>query len=302
MEKRTLSKLAVASLTLSIASFISITVIILHRYSIVDIEYFGGENYLSIIILITTMALAIGAIPALVLNIAALILIKRNNLRGKVAAVISIIFIIIIVMLYISSVFYDIFIYPSKHAEGHLINSIHGSLKFLPMAESLWRSQDCDGNGIKDYWTYDVSCFHRTYRSDNDTKIAFIPIDVARADMALASMPGDINPFGTPLIESWTNVMTAPKSGYCFMAMVTDEKGILYNQNLVGPNKILATNNSKFAFVTYPDVYACSGVRTFIINEEGTIYCRDMGSDANKIILRWPKPEELKSKWKMLDY
>lgn len=133
----------------------------------------------------------------------------------------------------------------------------------------------------------------------------FIDLCLAKADMAPASMVGGTIPFGIPQIEPWTNVKTEAKAGYRFQAMVEDDMGIPYNQNPVGPNNILATNKSKYAFVAYPDWYGISGIGTYILNEKGQVYSQDMGSDANKIVLRWPKPTELegkKSKWHGDDY
>ena len=167
-------------------------------------------------------------------------------------------------------------------------NSAIASLKDLCSTEAVWRQQDVDGNGIKDYWTYDVSCFNRMYRADGTTKINFIDISFARADASRAE--DDV--FGFPAIEPWstgpTQLLSAPKSGYWFQVMELDESGGPYNQNEIGENKIPATNNTKFAFVAYPDVYGSTGINIFIMNEAGTIYQTDPGSDEDKIVLQWP--------------
>ncbi|MBI5779780.1 MAG: DUF2950 family protein [Planctomycetes bacterium] len=284
MEKKPLSKLAVASFVIPTTSIVAGIIAIIIGASNINTERYIG-HYLKEILIIIVVMLAIANIPAFGIGIMALIRVKRNNLRGKWMADWGIIlsFIIILATLFILNV--------GGHGHGGLAaneNSAAATLKLITSAEAVWRQQDCDGNGINDYWTYDISCFHRAYRPNNTTKLAFISIDVARADMAPASKPGGIMPFEYPQIEPWINIATTPKSGYCFQAMVTDEKGMPYNQNPVGPNKLLATNGSKYAFVAYPDAYAMSGINTFIINEEGTIYANDTGSDANKIILTWP--------------
>src|SRR3989339_438205 len=162
-------------------------------------------------------------------------------------------------------------------------------LKYLPNAESLWFHQDVDGNGIKDYWTYDVSCFHLALRSDN-TKISFIPLDLARAD-ANPVKPGIFGDKYFRIIDL-TEVTPTPKSGYLFRAMELDEKGNPYNQELV--NGVPATNKSEFAFVAYPSVYGITGVKTYIINQTGTVYYTDCGSDAETIVLRWPGEQPFK--------
>lgn len=77
-----------------------------------------------------------------------------------------------------------------------------------------------------------------------------------------------------------------PKSGYWFQMMELDENGEPYTQEMV--NNVPATNKTKFAIVAYPDVYATSGINTFIVNQEGTVYATDCGSDADKIVLQWP--------------
>jgi len=284
MGTRPLSNLAVASFIIPMASILAGIIAIIIGASNINTERYIG-HYLTEILIITAVVIAVGNIPAFGIGIIALIRVKRNNLRGKWMADWGIILSFIIILATL--------IMPNVGGHGHRglaanENSAAATLKLITAAEAMWRQQDCDGNGINDYWTYDISCFHRTYRSDNETKICFIAIDSAKADMTPASMFGGIIPFGTPQIESWANLTTCPKSGYRFQAMVIDEKGMPYNQNPIGPNKIPATNSHKFAFVAYPEVYAYSGINTFIVNEEGTIYANDTGNDANKIILTWP--------------
>jgi hypothetical protein len=159
------------------------------------------------------------------------------------------------------------------------------ALKDLVDVEAVWRQQDVDGDGIKDYWTYDVSCFHRMYRADRVTKVDFIPQELAIADAA----PADDKVLGDGVIESWSCITDKPQTygGYFFRVIEKDEIGNNYNQN-PGNNKIAVTNNSKFAFVAYPEKYGVTGINTFIVNETGKIYSTDCGSDTDKIVLYWP--------------
>jgi len=296
MEQRPISKLAVASLILSLMPIIPITSIIISQESNINFERFLG-HYLSIILIIILSALIISPIPGFILGIIASRQIKRHNLKGKISAELGIILSIVVGLI-------TLIVIPN--ITGHRggcgnENSATSALKLLASSENTWAQQDCDGNDIKDYWTYDVSCLHRTYRWDNATKVAFIPIDMARADSNPITLSQSIKTFGiSPQIENWATIPIAPKSGYWFQAMIADEKGMSYNQNTVGTTEIPATNNSKFAFVAYPDVYGISGIRTFIVNEEGDIYARDMKSDKNKIILQWPNAIEME-KWRIAD-
>lgn len=157
-----------------------------------------------------------------------------------------------------------------------------GSLKVMTSTEALWLHEDTDGNGVRDYWTYDVSCLHRMLRSDGLTKCEFISIDLANADAA----PADDNIFGNNRLAQRIGATTQPKSGYLFQVMELDQNGQSYNQEMV--DGIPAGNKAKFAFVAYPAIYGSTGVNTFIVNQEGTVYANDCGSDANKIVLQWP--------------
>jgi hypothetical protein len=178
-------------------------------------------------------------------------------------------------------------------------SSAIASLKMIVSAQATWLQQDVDGNGKKDYWTYDVSCLHRMYREDNQTKAAFIAIDLARADAHPTALNQSTKTFGSaPQIENWTDVTTAPKLGYFFRAMLTDAQGRLYNQNEVGNTEFKATNNSRFAFVAYPAEYGQIAKRTFIVNQEGSVYGQDMGSEATKIVLQWPSNNPAGLGWK----
>ena len=172
-------------------------------------------------------------------------------------------------------------------------SSAGAALKLFTSAEATWLQQDCDGNGLKDYWTYDVSCLHRMYRADGTTKVAFIAIDLARADKTPATLAGVALPFGSPTIESWTvpvAVASTVKSGYWFQVMTNNDlststpAGTTYKVNTVGTLNIPAAHNSRFAFIAAPDAYGTSGINTFIVNQEGTIYANDTGAtvDANK--------------------
>ncbi|MBI5778512.1 MAG: DUF2950 family protein [Planctomycetes bacterium] len=173
------------------------------------------------------------------------------------------------------------------------------SLRLLATAEALWRQQDPDGNGIKDYWTYDISCFYRMYRADNTTKIAFIAMDLARADVNTAET-GD---FGTiPAIEDWVDMPLSPKSGYYFQAMELDENGEPYNQVEVGDTKIKAANQTKFGFVAYPAEHGKTGRRTFIVNEQGTIYAIDVNPDVYGVALQWPGSDDPKDPYRKSEW
>ena len=246
--------------------------------------------------------LILSFIPLLITNIiaviAGIVFLFIPGLRGKLLALLSIIIGSLITLLVLAII--------DNSFGGSDTNDISaiGTLKLLASVESIWRAQNPDENDKKDYWTYDVSCLHRMMRADGLTKIAYIPMDMARADVCPA--PFNRSKFfgDSPLIETWVpnaaGLMAWPKSGYWLRAMLADENNIPYNQNKVGSNNILATNDSKYAFVSYPDTYGYSGFRTFIVNELNTIYGWDSKSDENKVVLQWPNLAK-DTKWEVVD-
>lgn len=160
-----------------------------------------------------------------------------------------------------------------------------GTLKQFTSTEAIWLQQGPDGNGIKDYWTYDVSGLHRTLRADNLTKVAYIPLDVAQADPRSQYAE---DPFGVGVNMfdgDWTLGTTRiqPKSGYWFTVLdLEDLGGASYNINEIVPGDpaTLGCNHNRYGFIAAPDVYGSSGVRSFIVNEAGTIYASDTGFNA----------------------
>ena len=71
-----------------------------------------------------------------------------------------------------------------------------------------------------------------------------------------------------------------PFNGYYFRILTAQgnnaeggAKSYLVNGNMVGG----------FAFVAYPAVYRSSGVMTFIVNQNGVVYQKDLGPDTEKI-------------------
>ena len=167
------------------------------------------------------------------------------------------------------------------------------ALKDIIKAEMIWHTKDFDGNGISDFWTYDLSCLYRIKSSETSAESDLIDIATAKAD----AHPAPIGFFGsTPLLTQIENDKFIPKRGYYFQAMLIDETGKPYNQNIVGANKIQAANSSRFAFVAYPAVYGKTGKRTFITDESGMIYWKDTESDTNKIILDWPNKRQFQDR------
>lgn len=153
----------------------------------------------------------------------------------------------------------------------------------LQAIQTIWQQQDKDGNKKRDYWTYDVSCLYRMLQADGTTPVETIEKEFAQADGA----PAKNDSFGDVKIVTWeeASLKPIPRSGYIFQAMVKNQKGVNYNQNVVG--KVTAANDREYAFVAYPTVYGKTGIKTFIVNQAGKTYSTDCGGDDKKIVLNW---------------
>jgi hypothetical protein len=124
----------------------------------------------------------------------------------------------------------------------------------------MWRESDFDANGNNDFWTLDLVGLYGNVDSNGDP-VAQIQVNFARADDVSANLYGLAS-------------ISIPKSGYLYAAMTTDEDGAAYAQDPDGDGTA-DTNNSRFGFTSYPDVFGTTGKRTYIINESGTVYSKD---------------------------
>ena len=59
-----------------------------------------------------------------------------------------------------------------------------------------------------------------------------------------------------------------PKAGYVFYCISKDKNGTSYGANA----------ERKFGFAAQPVAYGKTGIRSFVVNEEGVIYGKDLGS------------------------
>jgi len=184
--------------------------------------------------------------------------------------------------------------------ERNEFNAIN-ALNQIVDAEIVWHHQGAIGKPEQKYWVYDVSCLNRIYHSDNIIKIAYIPESIALADAKpFNALQNDIllrNGFWAEALKE----KNKPKSGYWFQAMSQDESGAPYCQKSRDTNKIMPFNDSRFAFVAFPDDYSSTGNRTFIVNEKQIIHARNMGSDKTKFVRQWPSEQELETKWEVVD-
>ncbi len=171
------------------------------------------------------------------------------------------------------------------------------TLKTFASAEADFRANDRDWNHVNDFWTADIAGLY-TCKDDSGNSIKLIELSAALADAApleagaAAGKIPALSDFGLP----------APKSGYWFRAMETnaEENPPEPLRQDTGGKPLMGKvhHTSRFGICAYPAEYGVSGLRTFIINENNTIFWKDTQGEP---VLEWPADAELLKEWTKLD-
>jgi hypothetical protein len=160
------------------------------------------------------------------------------------------------------------------------------SLKTLASAQADFRGNDRDENKILDFWRGDVAGLYGLVPAGSTEMIKLIEVSVAGADSAPAGGL-EIGAPGPGQVAPERYLIPSPKAGYLFRALRhADEK----------PG---ALDRDRFAACAYPDDYLVSGMLTFILSEDGTIFKRDLGAQGPPEV--FPDAGTLKREWAKLD-
>ena len=150
------------------------------------------------------------------------------------------------------------------------------ALSKLTHAESEFRSQDRDHNGIQDFWTGDVAGLYA---------YGLIPRELAEADAAPL----------LPLVPQ-----PIPYHGYYFKALQQDDSEtppIVYRQT-TDPKSGAVHNLECFGFVAFPTEGLAAGRRIQVVNENNTVF---KTPSTNPVPTAWPSDNQLKSFWSKID-
>ncbi len=160
-----------------------------------------------------------------------------------------------------------------------------GALKQLTSHEAAFQQVDSDGNGVKDYWVWDVAGFYGITDAMGG-RLAAIDIAFADADDSAADL---YNPWAAGPTTWQASIfgvagVPTPKGGYYYHVLLFDENGIVYASDTSDDGVINPWNNiSKFGFGSYPQNYRGTGLRVFSVNEDGTVY----GVDGSVAVQPW---------------
>jgi len=153
------------------------------------------------------------------------------------------------------------------------------ALTLVFMAQMFFREGDLDKNGIKDFWTGDVSGLHRH-------KVEGRPIDAMAASIAAldASPLGEDAVLAPPLrFALEVSPREAAKQdlvgAYALKAVALDEGGLGYAQDTDGSGKKWR-HTSRYAVCAYPRAHGRGGRLTYLIDESFTgrsLWAKDTG-------------------------
>lgn len=165
-----------------------------------------------------------------------------------------------------------------------IANELHASVTMnnLATAEADFRVNDRDCNLVHDFWVADISGLYRIDSAEvpiqgQRSEIRLIGPSVARAD-ARPCVPleqaGSLASTAKRVTRLVALGKAVPNAGYWF-AMIErfqNEKGaeVKYND---GNGRCAEA----FGICAYPEKYGKTGMRTFIVNEENTVWMKDTG-------------------------
>jgi prepilin-type processing-associated H-X9-DG protein len=163
------------------------------------------------------------------------------------------------------------------------------SLKTFNGMIATYKRRDYDNNGVKDYPASLCGLYYEV--NNNRERITLIGIADAHADYrSKGTYTASYKDTATGETKTITETfMPQPKAGYWFAMIPLMHDGKPYAEN----------RRNYYAVCAFPAQYGDSGMLTFIINEEGTVYCMDLGQ--GKPIEKYPGPDPVAEGWEIAE-
>jgi hypothetical protein len=153
------------------------------------------------------------------------------------------------------------------------------TLKTISSAQADFRANDRDGDGVQQFWRGDIAGLNALVPQRGDPS-SRVPIRLIELSVALAD--------DRPIVSLSAYGSGSPKAGYWMRALRHAD------EDPKAPDA-----KFRFAAVTFPSDYPKSGRFTYVIDENNTIYARDLGRPGGLDL--YPTEEELKLQWKKVD-
>ncbi len=158
------------------------------------------------------------------------------------------------------------------HRHGYYQRNASTSLKTITSAQADFRANDRDGDGVNQFWRADIAGLY-ALAPGGGPAMRLIELSVAAAD-------------DRPMLNIAPYAKPAPKAGYWFRALRHADETVI-------------DAKLRFAAEAHPADYPKSGRYTFIVDENNTIFCCDLGHGNGLTV--YPTDDELKTKWSKLD-
>ncbi len=140
-------------------------------------------------------------------------------------------------------------------------------------AQREYASVDRDGNGVLKY-------AQKIRSSPGKTDGLYWPIELNGVESPLGPLVAEAQEVGYFGKDAQPNTEPQPFHGYCFKILTRQGKyapggkyDYVINGNMIGG----------FAMVAWPAEYEDSGIMTFIINQQGRVYQKDLGAQTSNI-------------------
>lgn len=186
----------------------------------------------------------------------------RDDLRAILLVVAIIVLPWVLIVTGLGGMAVGAFLFGEPHHRTSMERTPPRSLETVVSAQEDYRRHDRDGNGRKDYWRGDVAGLY-TRRSADDQPLKLIELSVAAAD-------------DRPVTDIETYCDRGPKAGYLYRAILHEDE--------TDPSP------DRFAACTFPGVYPDYGKTTWIVDERGTVWAKDLGHDRG--VERFPRAPE----------
>jgi type II secretory pathway pseudopilin PulG len=198
------------------------------------------------------------------------------------------------------------------------------SMKTLAVAEADFRTNDRDGNGVNDFWTYDMKGLYTLTNCAVPGRAGGTvdpPIRLIELSLACADSDGTTAPAGGECMDVTQLGVVAAKAGYWYAALLADgslppTSDATYRQDTSGNYAMGSCHNmGRFGFVGFPESMTF-GKFAYILNEGNVIYRAALtqpvrlgnaippgvaGTGFSNSFANWPDEPSIKSYWSKLD-
>ena len=176
-------------------------------------------------------------------------------------------------------------------------------------AQGTYHRTDYDEDGMKEYASvidqlYDWDC---DFTTDSDPDVLGYPIKLVDHAAAKAeNCQSGAADTADGALDSQGTLVQKPRSGYYFADMYMDPEGVAFD-NPDGPLGDIAPEGytNGYGCAAHADKYNRTGLKCFVVNDEGTVYERVIESldmdDLTDLPIGWPAVDDPGAPWLLVN-